>query len=230
MGGLRQGASLMAELMDTEFQPISKADSAYERLRHEIRAGSLKPNERVTLHRLSDMLGMSLTPVREALHRLESEGFVIHQPHRGTFIAEFNTQHLDQIYRLRGTLEPMAVRIAAERVAHGNVGKEIEHIKRLRQLCDDASSPADIAQFNAGFHQAIYALSDDPMLVNFIEKLWAGVPYQSLSLDGNLERIQESSYEHQRIYEALAAGDGVNAAEQMRLHIQSGYEVINRVL
>lgn len=221
---------MTAEATGNEFLPVSKADAAYERLRNEIRRGAFEPGERVTLKRLSEMLGMSLTPVRESLKRLETEGFVIHQPHRGTFIAEVSADRLDQIYRLRGVLEPMAIQLAAERVAREGLSEELDQIKELLLACDAASSPLEVVRRNDDLHRAIYGLSDDPLLIEFIDKLWAGVPYQSLSLYESSERIQQSRREHHFIYEALAAGDEDSAAKQLRTHIEHGRTATIRAL
>lgn len=203
-------------------QPVSKAAAAYQRLRHEIRSGELRPGERVTLKRLSGMLEMSLTPVREALNKLEAEGFVVHERHRGTFIADIGPQRVDQIYRLRTVLEPMAVRMAAERVAEEGLSAEISEIGELLRACDEAETPLEVVQRNEEFHRAVYRLSGDSMLLEFIDKLWAGVPYQSLSLYGRGERVRESSSEHHGVLQALHAGDPDTAANRMRTHIEHG--------
>lgn len=203
-------------------QPKSKSEAAYQQLRHEIRSGELAPGQRVTLQGLSRSLSMSLTPVREALNQLEAEGFVVHMPYRGSFIAETGADRVEQIYRLREVLEPMAVSLAAERVARGGMEERMEQVRSLLHACDEAITPFDVVQTNEEFHQALYRLSDDPLLIDFISKLWAGVPYQSLSLSGMGDRVAESSREHHALVEAVAAGDAQGAADVLKQHIQHG--------
>lgn len=204
------------------FEPRSKAAAAYERLRHEIRTGELAPGERVTLHRLSGQLGMSLTPIREALNKLESEGFVVHRRHHGTRIADFSRARLEQTYRLRKVLEPMAVRLAAERVARQRPEAELAHVEELLRVCEQAGTALDVVRSNEEFHSGLYRLSGDPLLQEFIEKLWAGVPYQSLSLYEGGERVRESGQEHRLILDAVAAGEPDSAAGRMLEHIEHG--------
>lgn len=207
-------------------RPVSKAAAAYATLRKDIRVGDLQPGERVTLKRLSAHLGMSLTPVREALNRLESEGFVVHDPHRGTFISELTAERIEQVYRLRCVLEPMAVRLAGERAT----ADDLTHLHELVVACDEAKTPLEIVENNEDLHLAIYRLSGDALLVGFIDQLWAGMPYPSLGLYGSSSRVGQSSEEHHRIVDAMAEGRLEDAAEAMRGHIEHGREAALRNL
>jgi DNA-binding GntR family transcriptional regulator len=205
-------------VLSQRVQPVSKAAAAYESLRQQIRTGELKPGERVTLKRLSEMLRMSLTPVREALNRLESEGFVVHDPHRGTFIAELTEERIEQVYRLRTVLEPLAVRQAGQHIDSSG----LEFLYDAVKACDEASTPLETVQANEVFHQELYRLSGDGLLVGFIDQLWAGMPYPSLGLYGSADRVAESSRQHHEIVDALAAGDLDAAADAVVRHIESG--------
>ncbi|WP_258933960.1 GntR family transcriptional regulator [Nesterenkonia pannonica] len=118
--------------------PLSKAAAAYASLRRKIQAGELAPGERVTLNKLAQMEGMSLTPIREALKRLVSEGYAVHDEHVGTRIADLTPARVEQIYRLRRVLEPMAVRLAAQRA-----DDETEHIlEDLIRHAEAAATPS----------------------------------------------------------------------------------------
>lgn len=203
-------------------QPVSKASAAYQQLRTQIRTGALAPGQRVTLKHLSEMLGMSLTPVREALGRLQSEGFVVHDTHVGARIAEFNQERLEQTYRLRMLLEPEAVKRAAHRVVTQNLTAELETLQNLLTSCDAAGTSLEVAQRNEAFHRAMYRLAGDGLLLEFIEKLWAGVPYQSFSLYGDSARVEQSSREHHAILAALSKGDAEEAGDQLLQHIMNG--------
>ncbi|MCV7563640.1 DNA-binding transcriptional regulator, GntR family [Micrococcus luteus] len=196
----------------------TKSEVAYESIRRAIQQGQLAQGQKVTLKELSELLGMSLTPVREALKELEAHGLIVHEPNRGTFVAEYTRERAGRVYRLRKVLEPLAVELATAN-AHE------EDIARLRDLLRDLDA-ADTAQAvshgNEAWHRAIYALSGDPLLQDFIGKLWAGVPFQAISLSDNLVRVRESSAEHHGILEAMANGDASAAADRMRQHIANG--------
>lgn len=207
-----------------EFEPRSKAAAAYERLRHEIRIGDRRPGDRITLQDLSNHLGMSLTPIREALSKLESEGFVEHRRHHGTHIAGFSRARMEQTYRLRKVLEPMAVRLAAERVLRTEPQVDVDHVAARLLACERADTAIGVVQANEEFHRALYGLSGDPLLQDFIEKLWTGVPYQSLSLYEGGPRVSESAAEHRQILDAVLSGMPELAERLLLEHIEHGQD------
>lgn len=202
-------------------RPVSKAAAAYASLRRMVVRGELAPGRRVTLKELSDLLGMSLTPVREALNRLVAEGFAVHDTHRGTFIAAQSRERVEQVYRLRMVLEPMAVQQAAERIASG-AEREAGGLQVLMEELDAAETPMQRAEANERLHWEIYRLCGDGMLLSFIEQLWAGMPYpsQRIFLDGS--RGEDSHREHARIVEAVLGGRAQEAAQEARAHIECG--------
>lgn len=218
----------MAEPHGQSTRPVSKAAAAYASLRRLIVRGDLAPGQRVTLKELSEQLGMSLTPVREALNRLVSEGYADHDAHRGTFIVEQTRERVEQVYRLRAVLEPMAVRLAAERVASGGLpegeGKAAveERLSGLMAVLDRAETPLELAEGNERLHRELYRLSGDAMLLSFIEQLWASMPYpsQRIYLDGS--HGEASAREHARIVDAVVQGEPEEAAASAREHIDSG--------
>ncbi|EXF25363.1 hypothetical protein BG28_13460 [Nesterenkonia sp. AN1] len=199
-------------------RPVSKAAAAYSSLRSSIQVGELAPGERITLKHLSETLGMSLTPVREALNRLQSEGFVVHDPHGSTFIAELTPERIDQVYRLRTVLEPLAVREAGQQLSPG----DLEVLRGLLRACDQAQTPLEVVQRNEAFHYGLYRLSRDALLMGFIDQLWAGMPYPSLGLYADQDRVAQSSREHHAILDALVAQDLDAAAAMTAQHIEHG--------
>ncbi|GAA4918163.1 GntR family transcriptional regulator [Nesterenkonia rhizosphaerae] len=210
-------------------QPVSKAAAAYASLRRSIRTGELSPGQRVTLKELSELLEMSLTPVREALNRLVSEGYAVHDAHRGTFIADQSRERVEQIYRLRAVLEPMAVKLAAETVAmRGAAGGDVpgaEGLELLLQRSEEPSDPIRLAELNEELHFALYRLSGDEQLVSFIEQLWAGMPYPSQRIYLDESRGQASLREHRRLVEAVLRGDAAAAVVEAQEHIEEGRRV-----
>lgn len=205
-------------------QPLSKAAAAYASLRRQIVRGELAPGQRVTLKELSERLGMSLTPVREALNRLVSEGYALHDAHRGTFIAPQSRERVEKVYRLRAVLEPMAVRLAAERFAD-DAGPSADDVTRLRLLMEElerAETPLELAEGNERLHRELYRLSGDEMLVSFIDQLWAGMPYPSQRIYLDESQGEGSRREHARIVDAVVTGQPEEAAAAAQEHIESG--------
>ncbi|CUR56725.1 putative HTH type transcriptional regulator, GntR family [metagenome] len=193
----------------------TKGEAAYTMLRDAVRRGTLKPGQRVTLVDLADQLGMSLTPVREALRMMASQGLVEQESNKFTTITQYTLDRGLEVYRLRILLEPMAVEHAV-RVATDDQLKQLRdvHERALAELGGGQSGV--LADLNYDFHMAIYTVSDQPLLVQFIERLWNGIPFQAISLTG---RNATSLDEHQAILVAIEARDAELAASLMRTHI-----------
>lgn len=193
----------------------TKSEAAYAALRDAIRSGELAPGERLLLQDLSRRLGMSLTPVRDALRMLAAHGLIEHRANHGAVVAEFTPERAEEVYRLRGVLEPLAAEMAAERASEERLAAMEEALRVLDEAVEGGREN-DVADLNARFHQEIYAAAGSDYLLEFIDRLWNGVPYQAISLAG---RARASSEQHHAIMAALRAGDGRAAAEHMRAHI-----------
>ncbi|WP_017591814.1 GntR family transcriptional regulator [Nocardiopsis potens] len=198
----------------------TKSEVAYAALRDAIRSGELAPGERLLLQDLAGRLGMSLTPVRDALRMLAAHGLIEQRANHGAVVAEFTPERAEEVYRLRTVLEPMAAELAA-RNATGERLAEMEAALEVLDRAVDDGRENDIADLNARFHRAIYSASGSPYLQEFIDRLWNGVPYQAISLAG---RARDSSRQHHAIMDALRAGDAPAAAEAMRAHIAEAAE------
>lgn len=198
----------------------TKGEAAYQALRSAIRNGELRPGQRVTLHELADSLEMSLTPVREALRRLASQGLVEQEPNRGTVIAEYTIERAREIYRLRLVLEPMAAELAAGHATDEDRGGITSALQDLDEAIA-AGRDADVAGLNAVLHHRIYTAARSPYLLEFIDKLWNGVPFQAISL---ADRQHRSAEQHHAIVRAVFDGDAAKASQLMHEHISDAAE------
>jgi DNA-binding GntR family transcriptional regulator len=199
-------------------ETATKAEAAYVALRDAIRAGRLAPGQRLTLQDLADDLGMSLTPVREALRMLATQGMVEQRAHVGTVVAQFTRDRAEEIYRLRLVLEPLAARMAAEAATQADLDAFRSLMTRLRRALDESALSA-VPELNAALHRRIYQAAGSTYLLDFIDRLWNGVPFQAISLTS---RMHESHTEHEAIMDALARRDGTEAERVMREHISEG--------
>lgn len=198
----------------------TKGEAAYQALRSAIRNGQLRPGQRVTLNELADSLEMSLTPVREALRRLASQGLVEQQPNRGTVIAEYTLERAREIYRLRLVLEPMAAELAATQATDDDRHEITTALTDLDEAVAEGRD-ADVAALNATLHHRIYTAARSPYLLEFIDKLWNGVPFQAISLTDRQERSAE---QHRAIVRAVVDADSDRASRLMREHISEAAE------
>lgn len=201
-------------------EALTKSEVAYTALRDAIRSGELAPGEHLLLQDLAGRLGMSLTPVRDALRMLAAHGLIEHRANHRAVVAEFTPERADEIYRLRTVLEPMATELAAQRATD----KQLTAMEQALEILDRAVSDGrekEVAELNARFHHAIYVAAGSPYLEEFIDRLWNGVPYQAISLAG---RARSSSDQHHAIMDALRDGDAPRAADLMRAHISEAAE------
>lgn len=200
-------------------QTVTKTDAAYRAMRLAIEDGSLQAGERLTVNALQEWLGMSPTPIREALRLLQADGVVKHKPHHGMVVAEFSPESILEVYRVRRELESLAAKWAAERATDA----QLNQLRRIHQRLENAvrQNPAgsEVATLNATWHSAIYDVADSPHLREFIERLWSNGGGKAMWISA---RAEDAVEEHARILSALEDRDSELAAELMRAHIDQG--------
>lgn len=190
----------------------SKSDMVTALLREEILAGELRGSSTLRQRDLAVRFGVSQTPVREALRRLESEGLVVSSAHRGALVAEACVGAVEENYQIRAALESLGARLAARAIGPD----ELDHLADLnvmmRAVGDDRAA---YGRLNREFHFCIYQAADSPLLLSLMRLLWQSMP------DGPqvLRSHAESARQHEALIEALRAGDGPSAAEITREHI-----------
>lgn len=209
------------ELRPIVDQPQSQIrDKVYEQLRQAIFAGRFKPGERLVERKLADVLGVSRTPVREAIRMLELEGLVSHLPRIGVVVAEINEVEVLEIYRIRAVLEGLAARMAAERI-------NPDQLKQLEMLLQSIQDNAKHNQLDAlekshrEFNEVIYKAADSPRLYGMITTLLDYVVRYARVGYAKPGRIDEANKEHHRLLEAIKLRDGDLAERIAREHIEN---------
>ena len=189
-----------------------------EQVRAAIHKGLYKPGERIRESQVADWLGVSRTPVREALRRLESEGLVSFQSWRGVVVAELDRQQVIELYAMRAILEGAAARLAARHIGEA----EIHVLERLLARAEGlTSAPEQLAEINRNFHQAIYSAAHNRYLMqtlNGLRNSLALLQGTTFAVDG---RAEEALGEHQAILAAIKARDPDAADRAARAHIQA---------
>ncbi len=208
-----------------KLEPIragSVTELAYERIRSSIVDGKLPPGARLHQGELADSLGISRTSVREALHRLTSESLVEFHRHRGFFVAA--PLRLDAVVarlEVRVLLEPGIARLAAER----RTDADVVALRRAVQGESRARSPRAAHDLSREFHFLLAQATGNSELLRMLDSLWTvDVGRQLLARRVSSPEWQaEDVSEHEAIAEAVAAGDGDLAAEQMHRHVGEAY-------
>jgi DNA-binding GntR family transcriptional regulator len=193
------------------------AEAAVAELQEAILAGDLPPGSPLRLEELARSLGMSISPVREAVRQLEGLGLAVHVPHRGARVSELAIEDLHDAYEARLALEPLAVHRAAVRFTD-------EDAERGRAALDayaEASRRGDARaarRTHADFHLSLYAASGSGWLVRLIRPAWENCErYRALSLSGR--SLRQRREEHEAILVACARHEPEEAAERLRLHL-----------
>lgn len=192
-------------------------EAAVEQLREAIIRGAYQPGQRLKQQELARTLGCSPVPVREALHRLAAEGFVVIDPQRGARVADFNSRELEEIYEVRTLLEGRAAERAAERMTP-------EMARRLRAILDKMDTPdiapVDWVRLNWEFHDGLYASSGQEFLRKTISNLRRNMePYLRLDI-AQVRNYAAGRREHRAILQACVRGDGKLAARHTIAHLR----------
>jgi DNA-binding GntR family transcriptional regulator len=198
---------------------LSLADQAYDRFREGLRNGALAPGQRVLEAELAERLGMSRTPVREAIRRLQSEGLIAHGPAGGLCVVAFDHAEMDELYVMREALEGTAARLAAQHAGRPDI------MLLQRMVAAEAGLPAEaVAEHNRRFHRALYQAAHNRYLLRALSALSDALLLlgpTTLDLPGRAEAARQ---EHARIVAAVAARDAAGAEAAARAHIVAAHE------
>jgi DNA-binding GntR family transcriptional regulator len=200
---------------------------AEDQLREAIVTGSLQPNERLVESELARSLGVSRTVVRLALARLEHEGLVEHERHRGARVRLVDVSEAVEILEARAVLEGLAVRRAAERATPEEVAelrRILDEMRRLRVLGDLLAASEENARLHSRLLQ-IGGHSTANRLIGTLKSQMVRFQYRTILLPGRSER---SLAEHHAIIDAIAAGDGAAAEAAMRTHLSHVADALRR--
>ncbi|MFH5774296.1 GntR family transcriptional regulator [Paracoccus sp. NGMCC 1.201697] len=198
------------------------ADHVHAALSERIVAGTLRPGDALTESGIAEEFGMSRTPVREALHRLDSEGLVERGPRRAFVVRRMSVADLRDLFETLGEIEAICARLAAHRMT------EIERDALTRILADDNGHYATV---NARFHDALRRGAQNRTIAALLDDLnRRSLPWREASFRGSGDRIGQSRDEHRAILQAVLARDGDHAATLMRAHMASSLSAISEML
>ena len=196
----------------------SVVDQVYTAIRERISSGSLPRGGRVHQEDLAEELGVSRTPVREALRRLAAEGLVEMRTNRGARVADVDQVGMRTSYEARTVIEPGAARLAATRQLAEPLGRMRAAVAAQRRSLRNVQRSFEA---NREFHLALAAASGNEFLVQFAERLWVariGETIYERQVETQ-ERMLLDVREHEQIIEAIEAGDGRRAESLTRRHL-----------
>jgi Transcriptional regulators len=192
----------------------------FEAIREAILDGRLAPGERLMEAQLAEDLGVSRTPVREAIRQLELAGFVVMIPRRGAYVADISLKDVADVFEIRGALEALAASLAAERASD----EEIEEMERLLVEIGKAVEERNVErmiELDTRFHDHLYRSSRNERLGQILSTLREQIQRFRTQTLSNPARMRVALDEHRALVEALAARDAEAAARAAAQHIES---------
>ena len=207
-----------------EHKMISIADQVFEELERDILSGVYERDEILTEIKLSEALGVSRTPIREALRRLEQE-HIIEPTSKGARVIGISRDDIADICEIRLRLEGLAARWAAERADQAGI-QSLKETLDLQEFYTQKQDPESIKNADSRFHQTIYALCGSHSMQDTLEPLHRKLlKYRRVSVSAH-SRAQKSLEEHRAIYEAIAAHNGTKAETLTIQHVQNARDSI----
>lgn len=208
--------------MMREFKTVSLADQVFEKLENDIITGVYPRGEILTELKLVEHLGVSRTPIREALRRLEQER-LIKESGKGSVVLGITLPDLMDIMDIRQNVEGLAAYYAAKNISEENL-RELQHIVQLQEYYRQQKDLDHVRQLDDRFHEAIYEGSGRTVIHDTLLPLHRKtMRYRKISIEDE-SRLRCSIEEHQQIFQAIAAKDQELAQKLTSRHIQNAKE------
>lgn len=205
-----------------EHKSISLADQVFEHLETDILSGKYQRGESLTESKLSAELGVSRTPIREALKRLEQEHLIEESP-KGMTVVGISKKDLDDIFKIRGALEGKAAKMAAKNYTEEQLSIVREALE-FQEFYLVKHDPDRIKSMDSRFHETIYKMSGSTVFYDVLVPLHKKLlKYRKASVSES-SRAEASVAEHRAIYEAIAARDGELASKLIIEHLNNAYK------
>ncbi|WP_405746937.1 GntR family transcriptional regulator [Streptomyces sp. NBC_01525] len=195
----------------------SLRDRVHEELRERIIEGEYSAGRRLVERELAEEFGVSRIPLREAMQRLESEGFLWVQARRGAVVADFGTEGAEHLFDVREKLEGLAAGLAARRATAVQL-RAMERLLARSRKASESGRLREAVTHNADFHHLIVEASGNPLLCDLMAPLDSRLR-RLFRLTSELNDGDPMCGEHERLYEAIRAGDERQAEERARAHV-----------
>ena len=210
-----------------EYLPLR--DVVFKTLREAILRGDLKPGERLRELQLAAKLGVSRTPIREAIRMLQQEGLAVTIPRRGAEVAAMTEKDMEDVLQVREALEILAVQLASEKITKEQIAELEERLKAFEQAVETAEVK-QIAQSDIDFHDLIYTAAENPRLVVLLNNLREQIyryRVEYLKDEKNYPRLIE---EHRQIMQGLKERNEQYVVEMTKKHMDNQAVAVRNII
>lgn len=215
------------KLQTNEYLPLR--DVVFETLRAAILKGDFKPGERLMEQQLAEKLGVSRTPIREAIRMLEQEGLAVTTPRKGAEVAKMTLKGMEDVLEIRSVLDDLAVRLAADRITE----EQLEELRREKDRFEVATASGDVktlAEADVRFHDIIYEATSNPKLINLLYNLREQLYRYRVEYLKDSKNYPNLIHEHKEIVESLEARDRKRVMAVMREHVENQAAAVREVI
>lgn len=211
------------EMEMDEYLPLR--DVVFNTLRRAILKGELKPGERLMEIALADKLGVSRTPIREAIRKLELEGLVVMAPRKGAKVASITERDLNDVLEVRKGMEVLAISLACKRIT-GEELEKLETIEQSFQKLIESGNLTELAEMDVKFHDTIYQATNNQRLVQLLNNLREQMYRYRMEYLKDIAVRRTLAEEHKAICRALRERDEQQAEEYVSIHIDNQQKAI----
>ena len=215
------------EMEMDEYLPLR--DVVFNTLRRAILKGELKPGERLMEITLADKLGVSRTPIREAIRKLELEGLVVMAPRKGAKVASITERDLNDVLEVRKGMEVLAISLACKRIT-GEELEKLETIEQSFQKLIESGNLTELAEMDVKFHDTIYQATNNQRLVQLLNNLREQMYRYRMEYLKDIAVRRTLAEEHKAICRALRERDEQQAEESVSIHTDNQQKAIIRSL
>lgn len=204
-------------------------DVVFNTLREAILKGDLKPGERLMELQLAAQLGVSRTPIREAIRMLEQEGLAVTVPRKGAEVAKMTLKGMEDVLEIREALDILACQLACERITEEQLALLEEKKKAFEDSLKSGNVKA-IAETDVEFHDVIYDATNNPKLVNMLNNLREQIYRYRVEYLKKAENYPKLIEEHNAIFDSLANHNKEDATSSIREHVKNQAIAVKEVI
>ena len=210
-----------------EYLPLR--DVVFRTLRAAIFRGELKPGDRLMEIQLAQKLGVSRTPIREAIRMLEQEGLAVTVPRRGAEVAGMTLKDMEDVLEIREVLDELAVQIACERINE----EQLEQLARAKEVFEQCTREDDVkklAEADVAFHDVIYEATGNPKLISLLNNIREQLYRYRVEYLKDASIYQELIREHARIMDSVRARNAEQAKREMHVHVANQAVAVKEII
>ena len=204
-------------------------DVVFQTLREAILKGDLRPGERLMELQLAAKLGVSRTPIREAIRMLEQEGLAVTIPRKGAEVARMTEKNMEDVLQIREALDELAVQVACDKMTD----QQLENLTLAMKNFENAIQAGDLkktAAYDVEFHDIIYESTDNPKLVTLLNNLREQIYRYRVEYLKEKENYPMLIKEHETIVAALKEKNKERVSDAMRCHIRNQAETVKNII